>query len=235
MVQRSKEWLVLCFVVVGVWFSLDRSSITVETEDLKTCSQWDESSVLSNRCIRSLVPTLSTDDIENRISFLIPKEMISLHDVGVSQWSSLVLFPSIEYEIVRRCVLEGEEHPYCDSAKREEHHRLVDKKLIFMMASKNEEVQHRGMILACERSKKGRILKIPEDSPVRVRSVILYTQLCVESIEKRKEIIQSALADDSLRSMALLSIILNRDMNVAVNVADTWKPLEKSFVQGIQE
>ena len=102
-----------------------------------------------------------------------------------------------------------------------------------MMTSKNEEVQHRGMILACERSKKGRILDIPETASVKVQNMVLYTQLCTQSIEDRNMRIQNALNDDSLRSMALLSVMSQRDLDVSV--ADSWTLLEKSFAQGSQE
>lgn len=220
-------------VVVGIWFSLDQAPTERGATQPKTCVEWNESAVLSNRCARSLVYSSAIKETEQRLAYLIPKEMIRLHDVGTSQWYSLALFPSIEYEVVRRCVLEGEEHPFCDSAKREEYHRLVDKKLLFMMTSKNEEVQHRGMILACERSKKGRILDIPETASVKVQNMVLYTQLCTQSIEDRNMRIQNALNDDSLRSMALLSMMSQRDLDVSV--ADSWTLLEKSFAQGSQE
>ncbi len=235
MAQIHKEWCIFLCVIVGLWYFLGTSHTKREVQQPKTCLQWNESVELSNRCIRSLAQTLPIDDLERAISFLTPKEMIHLHDVGTSDWYSLVLFPSIEYEVVRRCVLEGKEYSYCDSAQREEYHRLVDKKLVFMMTSKNEEVQHRGMILACERSKKGRILDIPENMSLKVRNMISYTQMCTESKEKRQERIQSALKEDSLRSMALLAMILNQDLEIPVAVAQTWTPLERSLLQGVQE
>lgn len=228
-----KEWIIFLCVIVGIWFSLDQAPTELGATQPKTCVEWNESAVLSNRCARSLAYSSAIKETEQRLSYLIPKEMIRLHDVGTSQWYSLALFPSIEYEVVRRCILEGEAHPFCDSAKREEYHRLVDKKLLFMMTSKNEEVQHRGMILACERSKKGRILDIPETASVKVQNMVLYTQLCTQSIEDRNMRIQNALKDGSLRSMALLSMMLQRDLDVSVD--DSWTLLEKSFAQGSQE
>ena len=229
---RNERMIFLC-VVVGIWFSLEQAPTELDGTQPKTCVEWNESAVLSNRCARSLAYSSSLKETEQRLSYLIPKEMIRLHDVGTSEWYSLVLFPSIEYEVVRRCVLEGEAHPFCDSAKREEYHRLVDKKLLFMMTSKNEEVQHRGMILACERSKKGRTLNIPETASVKLSSMILYTQLCTESTKDRTERIQTALKDDSLRGMALLSMMSKYDNDVSVDAS--WTLLEKSFAQGLQE
>ena len=234
MQNRKAEILFLC-VVVGIWYFLGRSYKKLEIQRPKTCAEWNESTTLSNRCIRSQAPVLSIDDIEQRLSYLMPTEMIRHHDVGASDWYALVLFPSIEYELVRRCVLEGEDHSYCDSVQREEYHRLVNKRLIMMLASKNEEVKHRGMILACERSKKGRILEIPTNAPVKLRNMILYTQLCSDSAEERKQRIRNSLKDDSLRSMALLSLIQSKDIDVSFDVNEMWSPLEKSFSHGAQE
>ena len=191
--------------------------------------------MLSNRCTRAQVRTSSTVEIEQRLSYLIPAEMIRHHDVGTSDWYALALFPSVEYEVVRRCMLEGEEHPYCDSAKREEYHRLINQQLMMMLASENEDIQHRGMILACERSKKGRLLEIPQNASSKLSSMILYTQLCIDSAESRKGIVRNALRDDSLRSMALLSLRKNQDAGISVRADELWTPLEKSLSQGTQE
>ena len=175
------------------------------------------------------------NEMEQSLSYLIPAEMRHQHDVGTADWYALVLFPSFEYEVARRCVLEGEDHPYCDSVQREEYHRLVNKQLMMMLASKNEEIQHRGMILACERSKKGRLLEIPQKASTRLSNMILYTQLCTESIDERQMRISQALEDDSLRSMALLSLGLHQDKEVDLRIDQKWTPLERSFAQGLQE
>ena len=231
--HNRNEWIVFLCVVVGIWYLLGQSPTTFDVQKSKTCLQWNESSILSNRCARSLAHTSTIKETEQRLSYLIPKEMIRLHDVGRADWYSLVLFPSIEYEVVRRCVFEGEEHPYCDSKKREEYHRLVDNQLMVMLASKNQDIQHRGIILACERSKKERILDIPKNASMIAKNVIFYTQLCSASLEERRDRLQIALKDDSLRSMALLSMISQRDIDVSVD--DSWTPLEKSLAQGLQE
>ena len=227
--------IMLCFVVAGIWFSLIRSRSRIEIQSPKKCAQWKDSSVLSNRCSRSLSRTLSMNEMEQSLAYLIPAEMHHHHDVGTADWYALVLFPSFEYEVARRCVLEGEDHPYCDSVQREKYHRLVNQQLMMMLASKNEEIQHRGMILACERSKKGRLLEIPQNASIKLSNMILYTQLCTESIEERQKRIRRALKDDSLRSMALLSLGLYQDRDVSFQGLQSWTPLEKSFAQGVQE
>ena len=234
MLDGRAGFVFLC-AVFSVRYALESSSIAQEVQQPKTCSQWRESAVLSDRCARSLVYSSSIKENEQRLSYLTPKEMIRLHDVGTSDWYSLVLFPSIEYEVVRKCVLEGEVHPYCDGTKREEFHRLVDQNLLLMMTSRNEDRQHRGMILACNRSKKGRILDVPEESSIKLRNMILYTQLCTESRDEMKERVQMALKDSSLRSMALLSMMSKHDIEAAVTVDDSWTLLEKSFLQGLHE
>jgi hypothetical protein len=193
---------------------------------------------LNRSCLVELIEKMPLQEMPLFLKEASPKELFSFHEEGKQSpdWTSLVLFPFIEYAVVQRCVFLQEDHPYCDSSRREKEHQRVDQKLLIMIESSNEELQYRGMLFACARRAAGRMQNISGDGTVRGESVTLFIQLCGQEKEERRELLKSSLhSNKKARAMALLSLMAEPD--------DSWKkkvlswstvelsPLEKLFIQ----
>lgn len=226
------SWLLCVCMVGGVLFSLAKGENRTLQEAPKTCMQWSQTATLTRSCAHELVEHISTSDLESVLSSLVPNEMRQQSPVR-ADWIALVLFPKMEYTIVRRCMFDGFEHAYCDAEKRGDAHRWVEQRLTDMMFSNNEDVQHRAMILACGRSIFGRTLRLPNNATNKVTSMIVYSQLCSEH-EREARINMQLGVQDASRGMVLLSLIRDSASDVSLKRED-WTPLERSFLYAIDQ
>ena len=227
------SWLCFVSIAIGLLVTLQNTHQESSVSIPVTCERWKSSRQLTRACAHEIVDSIPTKELQLFLSLLVPDEMMNSPSSGTGDWVALVLFSKLEYSIVRRCMFDGLEHEYCDASKREEVHQLVDRSLMDLLLSEDEDVQLRAMILACGRSKVGRVLRIPEHITKKEKSMLLYTQLC--SSQDRNTKIEEVLNESNeLRSMALLSFLRDSEVDISLKGKD-WTPLEKSIVQAISQ
>ena len=174
----------------------------------QTCQSLEESSAaLAQSCVVESIETLPLSQIPSLLKKITPPEFVSTPHRGVEDWLALTLYPAVEYAIAQRCVFSAAQHPYCNPDKRGEYHRVIDTQLQYMLASENDELQHRAMLLACARKETSYPFSFSAISK-RQKSIALFLSLCGTTEEQRQVRLKDALLNEPASlDMAMLLLL----------------------------
>ena len=184
---------------------LDAQLYTQKTPIMnKTCSSNLDSSILKRTCLVEQIEYLDIDDIDSSLPSMVPQEMRQSSNPSLLSFQAITLFPFIEYKIAQHCVFNKTSSPYCDQGQREQHNQAMNTQLIRMINSSSDELQHRALILACQRNPLHPLYQ-NENLSLKSRALMLFISTCGKPQAKRLYHIQQGLKrDPELLDMTLI-------------------------------
>ena len=192
---------VLCILFCGYTMLYHQVYPSPRTVKLQDCSSTPKSLSLKRSCLAETIHTLTPTEIVPNLSAMVPQE---LANPSALDWQAITLFPFIEYRLAQHCVFDSDPLPYCDQAQRLAYHRQMDKQLMSMLNSKNEDIQHRALILACQRN---HLHTLSEYKPnaLKARALMLFVSTCGDTSAQRLMRIEQTLKQSpELLDMALI-------------------------------